>query len=151
MRIMENIIYEVIYVKNSLVSWNECISIKKITEIKFENLSLKENYKINEIIGGITIDSILSNIPTALFILFKIDNKIYINQYSLVQYLINFLEDKIEIKSSNNYLNNISKKTYKQLTKIQQEDISNYLLNCTIIDLNGSEKENISKIIYRYC
>lgn len=148
---MENIIYEVIYVKNSLVSWNECISIKKITEIKFENLSLKENYKINEIIGGITIDSILSNIPTALFILFKIDNKIYINQYSLVQYLINFLEDKIEIKSFNNYLNNISKKTYKQLTKIQQEDISNYLLNCTIIDLNGSEKENISKIIYRYC
>ncbi|MDU4596911.1 hypothetical protein [Clostridium sporogenes] len=137
--------------KNSLVSWNECISIKKIIEIKLDNLPQKENYERNEIIGGITIDSILSNIPTALFILFKIDNKIYINQYSLVQYLRNFLEDKIEIKSSNNYLNNISEKTYKQLTKIQQEDILNYLLNCTIIDLNGCEKENISKIIYRYC
>lgn len=134
-----------------IVSWNECINIKDIIELNFEQvLGINDNAGEN-IDHGMIIDSILSNIPTTIFILFKLRNRLYTNQYSLVEYLKLFLNNKIKIEESNYYLNNISGMTYKDFSLHQQENILNYLVNCIILDLNNCEEEKIPKIINRYC
>lgn len=130
--------------------WVESIKLNELINLEFNNKELEHDTNIIRFSNYNIVDLMISNLPISNLTIFKIDDKLYINEFEFILFIRDFLDNKLCIDGSDLYINDIKNKKFNDLDPNYKQLLLDTLLYCNIIDLSKINIDLINKIINKY-
>lgn len=130
--------------------WVESIKLNELINFEFNNKELEHDTNIIRFSNYNMVDLMISNLPISNLTIFKIDDKLYINEFEFILFIRDFLDNKLCIDGSDLYINDIKNKKFNDLDPNYKQLLLDTLLYCNIIDLSKINIDLINKIINKY-
>ena len=130
--------------------WVESIKLNELINFEFNNKEFEHDTNIIRFSNYNMVDLMISNLPISNLTIFKIDDKLYINEFEFILFIRDFLDNKLCIDGSDLYINDIINKKFNDLDPNYKQLLLDTLLYCNIIDLSKINIDLINKIINKY-